>query len=120
MGNFVGTVKGRIHIAILTAIDICFAPRIKLAVRSKIASSVRDAISIGADSEREERIEIFSPLENVSEKDDILHVMNANDEIRNIIPATASEFPVPGTHFDQQPLTHQSGKKNSVSFSFSV
>ena len=68
-------------------------------------SPERDATSVTANSDYGERIGYFAPFENVSEKNNNLHVLNTNDETRNIIPDEVSELLVPGTHFDWQPHT---------------
>ena len=58
-------------------------------------------------SERGEHMEISAPFENVSERNNTLHVFNINDETRNIIPGELSELSViPGTHLDRLPHTH--------------
>ena len=61
-----------------------------------------------ASSERGEHIEITARLENVSERNNTLHVLNINDETRNKIPDEVNELSVPDTHFDRQPLTYHS------------
>ena len=80
MGNNVDTVEHRIQSAILTAFDSNISPKSELAVRSINAFSGRDATSVKANSEREERMGITDPFENVSEKDNTLHVLNTKDE----------------------------------------
>ena len=52
MNNNVDTVEDRIQNTNLTAIDNIVAPKIELAIRSKNASSGRDATSVTANSER--------------------------------------------------------------------
>ena len=108
MSKIVDTVKDRIQNAILTAIDSIVAPEIELATRSINASSGRDATSITANSECGEHIGITVPFENVSEKNNTLHVLSTNDETRNNITDEVSELSVTGTHFDRQPHTHHS------------
>ena len=58
-----------------------------------------------ANSECGEHIRITAAFENVSERNKIVHVFNANDETRNDIPDKVNGLPVPGTHLDQQPHT---------------
>ena len=58
LGNFVDTVEDKIQNAILTAIAITITPKIELAIRSMSASSLRDATSVMANSERGEHIGI--------------------------------------------------------------
>ena len=58
MGNIVDTVEDKIQNATLTTIDSIVAPKIELAVRSKNASSGRDATSVMASSKRGEQIGI--------------------------------------------------------------
>ena len=76
MGNIVDTVKDRIQSPIPTTIDDTNTPRIELAVRSKNAPCGRDATSVTANWEYEERVGITASFENVSEKNSTLHVMN--------------------------------------------
>ena len=78
MSNIVDTVEDRIQNAILTAIDSIVAPKIELAIRSINASSGRDVTSVTANSERGEHIGITAPFENVSERNNTLHVLNVN------------------------------------------
>ena len=82
LGNIVDTVEDRIQNANLNAIDNIITPRIELAVRSVNVSSGRDAASITANSERGERIGITASFENVSERSNTFHELNANDETR--------------------------------------
>ena len=112
MGNIVNTVGDRIQNGILTVIDSIFTPKIELAVRSANAFSGQDATSVTANSERGERAGITASFENVSERNNILHVSITNDETRNNIPDEVSELSVPGTYFDRQPHTHNR-KRNS-------
>ena len=90
----------------MTALDIIVAPKIELAIRSKKASSGRDATSVTANSEGGEHIGISVPFENVSERNITLHVSNVNDETPNNIPDEVSEMSVQETPFDQQPHSH--------------
>ena len=106
IGKIVGTVEDRIQSTILSAIDSIITPKIKLAIRSKNASSERDATSVMASSEREENIRVTASFVNLSEKNNTLHVLNTNDETRNKNPDEVSEFSNPDTHFDPQPHTH--------------
>ena len=66
MSNNVDTVGDRIQNAILTAIDNIIAPKIQLAIRSKNASSGRDATSLSANSELREHLGISASFENAS------------------------------------------------------
>ena len=111
MGKIVDTVEYRIQNAILTAIDSMITPKIELAIRSINASTVRDASSVIASSERGEHIGITVPLEDVSEWNNTLHALNINDGTRNKIPDVVSELSVPDTQFDRQPHTHHSNRK---------
>ena len=61
-----------------------------------------------ANREPGEHIGITVPFENVSERNNTLHVFNTNDETRNDIPDEVKELSVRGTHFDRQPYTHHS------------
>ena len=106
MSNIVDTVEVRIQIAILTAIDSIFAPKIELAIRSKNASSGRDATSVTANSERGEHVGVDASSQNSSGNNNTLHVSNVNDETRNNIPDELSELSVPETRFDRQTRTH--------------
>ena len=105
-GKIVDTVEDRIQNAILTAIVSIITRKIELAIRSINASSGRDATSVIANLERDEHIGIFDPFENVSERNNTLHVSNTSDETRNNIPDEVSELSVQGTHFGRQLHTH--------------
>ena len=106
MGNFVDAVEDRIQNSILTAIESIIATKIESAVRSKNASPGRDATSVTAISEREKRLGNTASFENVSDRNNTLHVLNTNDETRNIIPDEVNELSVPETHFNREPYTH--------------
>ena len=80
MINIFDTIEDRIQNAILTAIDSIFAPKIELAIMSMNASSGRDATSVTARSERGEHIGITALFENVSKRNNTLHVLNVIDE----------------------------------------
>ena len=94
----------KIQNANLTAIDNIVAPEIELAIRSKNASSGRDATSVSAKSECREYVGINTSFENASENNNTLCVSNVNDETRHNIPDEVSELSVPETHFDRQTL----------------
>ena len=79
VSNIVDTVEDSIQNAILTAIDNIVAPMIELAIRSKNASSGRDATSVAANSERGEHVGINASFENASGNSNVLHVSNVND-----------------------------------------
>ena len=79
MGNIVDNINDRIQNAILTAIDSVITPKIELAVRSINASSGQDATNVTANSELGEHIGITASFENVSERNNIVHVVNTND-----------------------------------------
>ena len=100
-GNFVDTVEDRVQNAILTAIDSIFTPKIELAVSSINECSGRDTTSATANSERGERIGITALFKNVSERKNTQHVINTNDETRNILPDEVNELSVPGTNYDR-------------------
>ena len=95
MSNIVDTIEDRIQNAILTAIDNIVAPKIELAIRSKNASSGRDATSVSANSERKEHLGMNTSFENVSGNNNTLGVSNVNDETRRNIPVEVSELSVP-------------------------
>ena len=106
MSNIVDTVEKRIQNAYLTAIDTIVAPKIELAIRSKNASSGRDATSVSANSERREHVGINTSFENASGNNNTLGVSNIIDETRHNTPDEVSELSVPETHFDRQAQTH--------------
>ena len=80
MVNIVHTVEDRIQNAILAAMDNIINPSIELVVGSINASSRQNAISVMGNSEHGERIGITTSLENVSERNNICHELNTNDE----------------------------------------
>ena len=106
MSNIVDAVEDRFENAILTVVDSIVVPKIELAIRSKNASSERDATSVTANSERGEPIGITVPFENAFENNNVLHISNVIDETRNIIPGEVVESSVPETRFDRQSHTH--------------
>ena len=106
MGIVVETVEHKIQNAILTAIDV-FTPMIQLAVRAIIPCSGRDATSDSANSVRGEHIGITASFENVSEKNNEFHELNANGETRGNIPDDLGDILVSRTHFDQKSHTHR-------------
>ena len=106
MSNNVDTVKDRIQIAILTAIENTVAPKTELPIRSINASSGRDLTSVTANSERGEHVGIDAFFENASGNNNKLHVSNVNDETRYNSPDDVSDLSVPETHFDRQAHTH--------------
>ena len=65
-------------------------------------------------SERGEHIGITSRFENVSERNNTLHMFNTYDETWNGIPDELSELWFPETHFDRQPHTHHQNRKQGV------
>ena len=91
MSNIVDTDEDKIRNSILTAIDNIVAPKIELAIRSINASFGQDATSVTANSERGEHVGINAPFENASGNNNVLHVSNVNNEIRNNIPDEVSE-----------------------------
>ena len=109
MSNIVDTVEDRIQNEVLTAMDNNITPRIELAVRSINVSSGRDAARVTANSKGGERIGITASFENVSERNNTFHELNANDGTRGNIPFEVNELSVPRTHFDRQPHAHHSG-----------
>ena len=116
MSNIVDTVEDRIQNAILTAIDNIVATKNELAIRSKNASSGRDATSVSATSERREHVGIYASFENASGNNNTLGVSNVSDETRRDIPDEVSELPVPETHFDRQAHTHHNSFFGSAFF----
>ena len=106
LGTFVETVEDRIQNAILSAIDSIITPIFELAIRSTNASSEGDASSFIASLERGEHQGTTAPLEDVSERNNKLHVSKINDEARNKIPDVVSELSVPDTQCDRQLQTH--------------
>ena len=108
MSNIVDTVEGRIQNAILTAIDNIVTPKIELAIRSKNASSGRDANSASAGSERREHVGINASFQlGALECIGALGVSNVNDETRHDNPDDVSDLSVPETRFNRQPQTHR-------------
>ena len=105
MSNIVDTFEDRIQNAILTAIDNIVTPKIELAIRSKNASSGRDATSVSVNSERREHVGINASFENASGIIDTLGVSNVNDETRQNIPDGVNELSVSETRFDRQTHT---------------
>ena len=92
----------------MTAIDNIITPRIELAVRSTTASTEQDTTIVTANLDRVERAGITASFENVSERNNTNHELNANDETRQNIPYKVSEFLATITRFDQQSHTHYS------------
>ena len=106
MNNNVDTIEDRIQNAILTAVDNIVAPKIELAIRSINTSSVQDATSVIANSERGEHVGIDASFQNVSGNNIVQHVPNGIDETRNNLPDEESELSVPKTRFEQQTHTN--------------
>ena len=80
MGNLVDTVDDTIQNEILTAIAKIITHRNELAVRSINASFGRNATNVTANSQHGERLEITASFENVSERNNTLHISNTSDE----------------------------------------
>ena len=80
--------------------------KIELAVKLINASSGQDATSVTANLESGEHKGITASSENVSERNNTLHMLNTNDETRNNISDEVSELLVPGAHFHRQPDLH--------------
>ena len=106
ISNIVDKVEDRIQNAILTSIDKIFAPKIESAIRSKKASSGRDATSVTANSERWEHVGIDASFENESGNNNTLHASNVNDETRHNIPDEVGELSALEAHFNRQTHTH--------------
>ena len=106
MGNIVDTVEDRIQNAIRIAIDRIINFKIELVIRLMKASCERVATRALAISERRQHIVITSPLENVSETNNTLHVLNIKYDTRNKVQEEVSELSVPETHFDRQRHTY--------------
>ena len=104
MGNMVDTVENRIQNPISTAIVIFITSKIELAVTSKMR--LLDNVTVIL--ERGERVGIIASFENLSERNNTLHVLNTNDESGKNIPDETSEISAPGTQFDRQSYTHHS------------
>ena len=104
--NIVDTVEDRTQNAILTAIDNIIAPKIELAIRSKNASSGRDAASVSVNSERKEQVGFSAPFESASGSNDTPGISKVNDETRNNFADEVSDLSIPETHFDRQSHTH--------------
>ena len=77
MGNIFDTVKDRIQNAILNANGNVIILGTDSAVKSKSASSGRDAIIV---TENGERMRISDSSENLSGRNNTLHILNTNDE----------------------------------------
>ena len=90
----------------MTAIDSFITPKNDIAIRSKNAFSGRHATSAMASSESGEHIGISASLENVSERNNKLHVLKTNDWTRIKFLDEISESSIPDTHFDRQTHTH--------------
>ena len=107
MHNIVDTVADRIQNKILAANDIIITPRIHFAITSINASSGRDTGSVTASSERGQHIGNTAPFENVSDRNNTFHELNAIDETRRNIPDKVGGFSVPRTFLiDNRTLTH--------------
>ena len=106
MSNIVDTVGDRIQNAVLTAIDSIVAPKVELAIRSRNASSGRDATSVTANSERGEHIGIDASLKNASGYNNVLHVSNVNDETRSQNLDKIAELSISETRFDRKTHTY--------------
>ena len=106
IGNIVDTVEDQVQNVISAAMDRIFTPKVDLAIRSINASSERDSTSVMGNSERGKHRGVTAPLENVSERDNTLHVKHINDETRNIIQDKLSELSIPDTYLERQPQTH--------------
>ena len=106
MSNIVDSVEDRIRNAILTAFDKIIAPKVELAIRSRNASSGRDATSVSANSESRKYAGVDTPFENSSGNNNTLGMLNVNDETRHNIHDEVSELLDPGTRFNRQSHTH--------------
>ena len=104
--KIVDTVEVRIQNAISTVIDNFITRRTELAVTSINASSGQDAACVTVNSERRERTGITASFENMSERNNTFHEVNANDETMGNIPDEVSELSVSRSHFDRQSRTH--------------
>ena len=113
VSNIDKAVEDRTQNANLAAIDNVIFPRIELAVSSKNASFEQDAASCLEFWERGERMEIAAAFENVSEKNNTLHEVNANDETRRNIPDDVGDLSVSRTHSDRQTRSHHRHIKNN-------
>ena len=92
--------------AILTATDSIVAPKLQFAVRSKKHVLWRRSDHCHGKFGTWEHIGITTTFENVSERNNTLHVLSTNDETGNSTPDEVSEWLPPGTPFDRQPHTH--------------
>ena len=107
MSNIVETVQDGIPNAKLTAFDTIVAPKIESAISSINASPGRDATSVTANSERGEHIGFTALFENVSKRNNILHMLSTNDETRENVLDEVSELLVLGSRFDRLPHSSQ-------------
>ena len=95
MGNIADTVEDKIQNANLTAADSIITPKIEWAHRSKNASSGQYVTSVMANSERGEHMGISAPFEDVSGRNNTLHVFQTKDETQKNIPDEVSDWSVP-------------------------
>ena len=120
MGNFADTVEDKTQNTTLTAIDNNITPKIEIALRSINAFSGGDATSVLANSERGEHIGITASFENVSERNNTLHLLNTDDETTYNFTDQVSELSVPGTYSDGQPHTFHKNAFRKVNLSLKV
>ena len=106
MSNIVDKVENRIHNPNSTAVDNNVAPKIEVAIRSKDATSGRDATIVAANSEYREYVGITASFGNAPGNNNVQQVSNENDVTRNKFLNEVSELSVSGTHFDRQTHTH--------------
>ena len=102
MGIIADTAEKRIQNGFLTAIDTGITLKVEVTVTSMNVSSGRDATSVTVNSERGELIGVTAFFENVSVRNNTLHVLNMKDETRNKFPGVVSDLSFPEALFDQQ------------------
>ena len=112
VGNIVDTVEDKIQNTILAAIDSEITLEIDLVIRSKNEPFGQDTTGVMASWDLGEHIGITAPSENVSQRNNTLHVLNTKNETRKKTPDEVSEVLVPDTQFGRQPHAHNTDSEN--------